>query len=729
MPALGGWVMAATMTELFRRMAYLIEWGIRSRRALSTAVVLAASVGCSAEDALIMPGGGEPAGSEPTGSGSAGVDGSSGGSGGSSPDGSPVGGASGAGPTANGGAPGGAGNTSTGGVNGLPQEQQWGTPPELLARVSLDDEALGQQALAVLGSSAVGASGSCSSCHALGRPTLTRWQQLTQAFASACLGNTALPDQAAVDATLGCFGSHASGSAGFAPADFGIYAAAAHLPWFSFVLSHSAPTAAEGADEHAQFVARVGMPRAGAPLTQEQFNLVAEWFTRGLPGLFQLVPEDSGEGCTPFIDARLPTHVAEMATSGWAARNAEVPLLMYGCDGGAIGAGCLQNVPAAATQSFGAGWDVVPGTTVRILWDNSAAPTTYWSRSSPDGRFIASGRSSPDADGHSGQVVDLERNVAIPGNFAYDATFFPDNTGFMAQRGQYAPAPPGGLPTSGEPGAGDVAITCEQSLLLAGPAEITGDEAQCTSLTGQIGLYEQLSRSLDGDDYWVVYGAYGEDDGGFHPVFDNPAAAFETRSTTSLLPMINQGNGYEPGPAAQVQTPLQGDPMLSPSGKLLITRVKGEEKTVNVDGIDIVTAEQSGYALHFLTTAYDGTTASASVEQVARICINGSKPTLSYDERWMVIHHYVTAEDAEELGFADASDPAFAAYLESGASNIYLIDLLNGESRRITNVRPGQYALFPHFRSDGWVYFVVRTLEADEYFAASDAAFVVGAAD
>jgi hypothetical protein len=723
-------------------MAYDLERGVHQarpwgfRRAFFTATcVLAASSGCSSDGALVLPGSNAASRGDET-NGGAGSEAGGGATNAAGSSGLPASGgepsaAAGSGPVGSGGAAGeaaGGAEPQPGSVPGVPQATEaWGTPPALLERVSLDDTALGTQALAAMGSSAVGASGSCSACHALGRPTLTHWQQLTTAFANACLANTALPDQAAVDATLGCFESHASGSAGFAAADFGIYAAAAHLPWFSFLMSHSAATAAEGADAHAQFVARVGMPRAGAPFTQDQFDLVAEWFTRGLPGLFQLVPEDSGEGCTPGIDARLASHVSDMQANGWAARNAELPLLMFGCGAGETGAECLSNVPAAATQPFGAGWDVLPGTTIRILWDNSAAPTTYWSRSSPDGRFIASGLSSPDAAGYSGQIVDLERDLAIPGNFAYDATFFPDNSGFMAQRGQYAPAPPGGLPTSGEPGAGDVAITCEQTLLLASPSEITGEEPQCTSLTGQIGLYEQLSRSLDGDDYWVVYGAYGEDDGGFHPVYENPAAAFETRSVTTLLPMLNQGNGYEAGPPAQVQTPLQGDPMLSPSGRLLVTRVKGEERTVTIDGIDIVTAEQSGYTLHLLSATYDGTESSASVEEVARICINGSKPTLSYDERWMVIHHYVTAEDAVELGFSGADDPGFAPYLESGASNIYLIDLLSGDSRRVTNVQPGQYALFPHFRSDGWLYFVVRTLEADEYFAASDAALIAEA--
>jgi hypothetical protein len=40
-------------------------------------------------------------------------------------------------------------------------------------------------------------------------------------------------------------------------------------------------------------------------------------------------------------------------------------------------------------------------------------------------------------------------------------------------------------------------------------------------------------------------------------------------------------------------------------------------------------------------------------------------------------------------------------------------------------MRPGQYALFPHFRSDGWIYAAVRDPAAGhEYMVASDAALI-----
>ena len=43
-----------------------------------------------------------------------------------------------------------------------------------------------------------------------------------------------------------------------------------------------------------------------------------------------------------------------------------------------------------------------------------------------------------------------------------------------------------------------------------------------------------------------------------------------------------------------------------------------------------------------------------------------------------------------------------------GTANIILVNMVTGVRTRITTMKPGQYALFPHFRSDGWIYFLVR---------------------
>jgi hypothetical protein len=189
--------------------------------------------------------------------------------------------------------------------------------------------------------------------------------------------------------------------------------------------------------------------------------------------------------------------------------------------------------------------------------------------------------------------------------------------------------------------------------------------------------------------------------------------------------MINQGSTFEAGAPTRVATPLQGDPMLSPSGRLLVTRIKGRERQTVVNGMTVVIAEQSGYALHLVSTSEKGGDWSAELEDVGRVCLQGGKAVISYDERWMVFHHYVTDNDATTLGFPSADDPDFDDYRALGASNLILVDLLDGSARTITNVDAGQYALFPHFRSDGWIYFVVRSLDGSEYFAASDAALLL----
>lgn len=599
-----------------------------------------------------------------------------------------------------------------------------GSVPVLRGAVMLSDDEVAREALAALGSTAVGAEGSCRNCHSLGRPTLSRWSALTNAFSDECLADTALASDSAAGDMLACFQRHARSPDTLRAADFGVYSTAAHLPWFSYVFEHSSTDGSDGRARHEAFVARAGMPRAGELFSQEQFDVVAEWFERDLPNLFELVPEDNGEDCTPRLDPALRAHVDQMQLSGWRARNEQAPLLMFGCDGGQRGAECLSGSPLARDTAIGAGWDPPGEAQIRILHDNSSTPSRFWSRTSPDGRYIASGLIDDGAN-LTGQFVDLEQSRVIGANFSYDPTFFPDNSGFLVQRdGGFSSAAPGDGPTNGGADRGDVAVICEQSVLTGDPDTISGDEAQCVTLEGQIGLYQQLAKSTDGEDYWVVYGSYDSDNGGREVVLDNPSAAFASDSITSMTPVINRGSSFEPSEPVRVETPLQGDPMLSPSGRLLVTRIKGREIITQTDGVDIVSAQQSGYALHLVTTSQVDGRWTASLTDVGRICKAGSKAVVSYDERWMVFHHYVTADDAAELGLSE-DEQALARYLELGASNLYLADLTNGALHSITRMAPGQYALFPHFRSDGWIYFVVRTLDGEEYFAASNAALLL----
>jgi hypothetical protein len=54
-----------------------------------------------------------------------------------------------------------------------------------------------------------------------------------------------------------------------------------------------------------------------------------------------------------------------------------------------------------------------------------------------------------------------------------------------------------------------------------------------------------------------------------------------------------------------------------------------------------------------------------------------------------------------------------------------VVDLLTHATTVVTRMNPGQYALYPHFRSDGWMYFLVRDSNTGvEHVVASDAAIL-----
>ena len=112
-----------------------------------------------------------------------------------------------------------------------------------------------------------------------------------------------------------------------------------------------------------------------------------------------------------------------------------------------------------------------------------------------------------------------------------------------------------------------------------------------------------------------------------------------------------------------------------------------------------------------------------STPEIARYCIKGAKPAISFDEKFFVIHHYVGPNDYAELGFSSANDATFKSMLAKGTSNIIVVNMATGVKTRITTMKPGQYAIFPHWRSDGWIYFLVRDKNTSkEYVVASDAA-------
>ena len=439
--------------------------------------------------------------------------------------------------------------------------------------------------------------------------------------------------------------------------------------------------------EYGKFKNRVSMPKGNHPrFSQAELDIVAEWFARGLPRMTDYIAPDTGPtSCTPSITSNVGTHVSAMATQGWTAQNKAANMNMYGCTS-ADPRACLTSKPDAQSKTYGTGW--AKQGTLRVLRELTFN-TYYWMRSSPDGRFVANG-----STGGDGAVIsDLQTGKDINVDAAYDPGFFPDGKGWMFQ----------GTPI----GTG----FCTTALLTSNPDKIDFSESQCNSITG-IALYQHMGQGLGGGDYFTVNGQFTSDNPS-GAMNRDPSAGFASTAQMKLTPMVFDGTHYVAKAQASTASPYEGDIVLSPSTKLAISRFGNE-------------SGQLGYVLRRINSTPNGSSISVTTTEIARYCTQGAKPSISFDEKYFVTHHYVGPNDFADLGFASASDPGFQALLSKGTSNIIVVNLQTGARTRITNMKAGQYALFPHFRSDGWFYFLVRDQNTDkEYVVASDAALTL----
>ena len=551
--------------------------------------------------------------------------------------------------------------------------------------VDTADLPLAQQAAALLG---VGPGKNCDTCHTLSRNRLQEWQWYTTWAEENCFANKTPDTQAEAMAIVDCM--RPSPEKPFVAAAAGIYVTAARLPWFEYVFRLAYGEAAWQA-EYDEFVGRVAMPRGVLPpFTQGQMDVVAEWFARGLPRLTEVIEDEPPPPpCTSDISPVVGAHVTAMQTAGWSALNKADGILMFGCAGAADPKDCLATYPRSSERTWAQGWtSAQPTTSIRILRTNNYA-SSYWTRSSADGRFVAHGGSAGQA---GATIIDLQQDREIPADAWFDPGFYPDNTGFIIQ--------------------GSGGAFCRQSLLTSSPQHVTFNEPECTSVPG-VGLYQHLG-AVRGGDYWTVNGAFASDDGGHGQTLEDPWADFDGSSSQQLTPMIFDGQRYVARPAVHVDTPHEADTVISPSSRLLLSR------------IGTSSGRQNGYSLRQLIATPSDNSYTVQVPVAATYCVRGGKPAFSYDERYIVYHHYVEANDWQSLGYASASDPGFVALRNSGAANLFLMDLATGTERRITTMGPGQYALFPHFRSDGWIYAIVRdNARGVEDIIASDAALVL----
>lgn len=435
---------------------------------------------------------------------------------------------------------------------------------------------------------------------------------------------------------------------GFSADALGMYAAGVGQPVFENLFKEAYGDAY--ADKYAAFKKQAGMPVGNRPaLGASEFEALKTWSQKGTPNLDDVAAEPGTGNCVPSLAPELSEHIAAMATEGWGARLADQSTPMAKCGNAASAVDCFAS-NADLTAQFGAA-----GTTQTLRQLRALEGTSrYWTRSSADGRYAAFG-------GSPSKVVDLESDTAqVTVSAPYDPVFFPNNDGFS-----YAGTSGGGI------------SVCRQSVLLSAFANnraVSFTEAGCTARIIDT-VYQSVGASLDGSLYFMATGAHTNDAGGSTGPL---SASFGENATTTLTPMFNDGTRYVPGANVLVSVPFEGDQQLSPSNKLLVTRFGQNGGT-------------AGYHLRKITptitpaAAGGQPTVKVDAKLVGTVCIAGGKAQVSFNERFMTVHQYT-----------------------SNTADIFLIDLKTGQQIRVTKMAAGQRALYPHFRADGWLYFLVR---------------------
>jgi hypothetical protein len=556
-----------------------------------------------------------------------------------------------------------------------------------------EDLAFAKQVLTLLG----GPNGKCRGCHTATPENIRTWGKAMIAVDAACFAPAALTPAQRIDCMRGV---PSNPSSAFSPRKLGLYAAGATLPQMENVFTDAFPgSPSQASARFTAFKQQVSMPRNRTPIAAADFAKIKTWVLRGMPQLDQAInggtggtdagtdasaDADSGEGgeagasgCSDSTTPALATHLAQMSTEGWGARLADQSTPMFGCGAATSALACLATFPEITTQLGAAGLTQK----VRKLRQQPLA-SHYWVRSSADGRYVGFGLNV------ASRVFDLSKPeaatpVAIAAN--YDPFFLPGNDGF-AFAGAHA----------------DQGVRlCRQSLLADQAALPAGSisllEPKCTKVGADV--YQSIGSALDGSRYFMTFSDHENDDGGNEIVAPLPAA-FGARAVTTFIPMVNDGAAYRAEAAIRVSMPGEGDVVLSPSTKLLVTRFSGG-------------AKQGGYRVRAVLAAPTATSGALSVQAPlrAQVCMKGGKATFSFDERFLATHQYV-----------DRSEPDQAT-LPQGSSNIVMADLKTGTKVRITKMPAGQYALYPHFRGDGWLYFLVRDMVTRvEYVAATDIA-------
>ncbi len=479
--------------------------------------------------------------------------------------------------------------------------------------------------------------------------------------------------------------------------------------------------AATGPAKHLEFSEPAIMPQklSTNQMNDDDFKVLKAWVLGGMKKLDEAYGGDTNTGenvCVDKVDAELIENAVKMKTEGWGWKNVNnEQISMFGCpetegeyEELVSPLACFQDDakwPQAHQKDYAKGWAerFTPGGSqltqrIRILKE-LPFESTYWARSSADGRFSGSGLRNGEGNGalppgaqSAGYIVDLKdpNRPVIGVSGPYDPGFFPDNKGFTFMTGE------------------DGAFFCNQALI-EDPATTSIDFATETTACGQsdMSVYQHVGAMLGGGDYFVVRSDNYANDDGSNSVFRDPSTSPFARPESTLLvyPMQESGTRFKVASKIAINVPFEGDFGIFPSARYVTSRVGVKNGS---------TYTQNGYKVRSFDTA------TKTTKELANLCIKGGKVTVSFNERIVATHHYTELADAKNFRM-EPTDPKFKETIEK-SSNIWLYDLATQQKIRITNMRANQYALFPHWRSDGWLYFMVRDKNVNkDYLVASDA--------
>jgi hypothetical protein len=474
-------------------------------------------------------------------------------------------------------------------------------------------------------------------------------------------------------------------------------------------------------------------------LTEDEFRKIENWSIADAPqleaafGPINIIPEPQVPNCANEISDELKQRITQIKADkkSWTEVNKQNPnIKMLGCAPGTTSPErCFmdavndQKFPEVHTDEETKNWasrvrnealnnididENMPPTQRMRLLKKLPFRSTYWARSSADGRFMADGLTTqaqitnPDGstshyipDESHGFIVDLALpdrpfiGVSAP----YDPGFFPDNNGFTWMQGANG-------------------YFCSQKIL-ENPATKFIDLPTETTFCGSraMGVYQHVGRAINDKYYIVRSDNYANDNGGKTGFRTDPSTtnfAVE-QSKAQLFTMVEEGTKFAVRDPIFLPTPFEGDFGISPSASFITSRISTK---VQVNG----DFQQAGYRIRSFDFEH------ADTKVLGTVCMRGGKASISHDERFLVTHHYVTKNDSKEFGLSKDSDE-FKNRIEN-SSNIYIFDLLTNRKFRVTYMGPGQYALYPHFRSDGWLYFLVRDMNkaTSDYAIASDVA-------